>query len=118
MSDTPPTGFGSLFTPDTISGVILSVGASFIAGLQAAVRGWGLLTTGASAALLSAVLQPIFRQYGFTWGDWLGAACLVTGVTAGAAFMLVARIGQRVLARGDSLADNAIDRVLGPEKKP
>lgn len=116
---TPPTiGFGSLFTPDAISGMMLATFAAVIAGLQASVRGWGLLTACGAAALLSTVLQPVFVvQYGFTWGNYLGVANMLTGLVAGAAFLVVAKMAQRVLTRADDIADRGLDRVLGKDDK-
>lgn len=114
MNDAPPPGIASLFTPDAIGGMGLAVMSSLIVGLQASVKGYALLVTALSAIVVTAVVLPLATRNGYTWGDWLGVVCGLSGAFAGTIFLLLAIVSRRALARGDSLADKALDRAFGP----
>lgn len=118
MSDAPPPGLGPLLTPDGMTGIGLAVAASFVSALQANVKGWGVLTNGVAAAVLTAVVVPPAVKNGYGWGDYLGLICLMCGALATVVFMLIAVVGRRALERGDKIADDVLDRVVGKEKKP
>ena len=118
MSDPSPPGLGPLLTVDGMTGMVVAIISSFVAGMQAGFKGIAILTTSIAAAVLSAVVVPPAIKNGYGWGDWLGLIVVMCGALAGVAFMLIATLGRRLLARGDTIADVAIDRVLGPEKKP
>lgn len=115
----PSPGFASLLTPDAISGMALAIAASFVAALQAGVKWIGVVTSSIAAAILTGVTLPLAAKNGYTWADWLGVVCVMNGVLAGTVFMLIAILGRRALARGEAIADNVLDRVMGPgDKKP
>jgi hypothetical protein len=110
----PPPPIG-LFSPDWIAAVTIGVASSFVAGLQANVKGWGLMTTAVAAAVVTSVTVPIAQGRGYTWGDWLGVVAIMSGVLAGVVFLLIALLGQRALARGNRIADRVLDRVIPPD---
>ncbi len=114
----PPPGIGHLLTPDNITGIAIGAAASLVAALQAQVKGWGVLVSNAAGALLTAAVIPLAQSRGYGWGDWLVLICVMTGIFAGTVFLLVARIANRVLSRGDEIADKVLDLKLGKDEKP
>lgn len=112
----PPAGLSQFLTPDNITGIAVGTGASLVAAMQRQVRGWTVLLSNATGALLTAAVIPIAQTRGYGWGDWLLLICVLTGIFSGAFFLLVARVADRVLSRSDELADRVIDKFS--EKKP
>lgn len=110
-------GVSQLLTPDNITGILIGTGASLVAALQARVKGWGILVSNAAAALLTAAVIPVAQSRGYTYGDWLLLICVLSGIFSGTAFLLVARVANRLLERSNEVADKVIDR-FGKSEKP
>ena len=98
------------FTTDNLTAIGLATVSSLVAALQSNVRGWGVLVNNVAAATLMAVVLPIAQTKGYTWGDYLGFICVITGVFSGVFFLMVTRAAQRLLSRTDEVTDSWINK--------
>ncbi len=103
----------NLLSPDGITAVGIGVTSSMVAGLLENVPGWTLFATSVGAALLTGVMLPVAIAKGYTWGDWLGVACVLCGLFAGLFFALANLLKRRWLARGDEAADGLWSITIG-----
>jgi predicted benzoate:H+ symporter BenE len=102
-----------LISPDGATGMGLGVVSSLVAGILDKTGGWTILVTAIGAALLTGIVMPVAIGRGYTWNDWLGIICILTGLFAGALFAFANSIKRRWLSRGDEAADGLWDVTLG-----
>lgn len=108
----PPNGLGPLLTPDGVTGIIVAVCASLVAAFNEQVRGWAIVMSGLSAAIVTAVAMPIAIHRGFTWSDYLGIVPLVCGVMASSLFVIALVIRRKLQERSDEVANGVVGWLL------
>lgn len=103
----------NLMSPDGITALGVAMMSSMVAGFLEKVPGWTLFATSMGAALLTGVVLPVALARGYTWGDWLGAICVLCGLFAGLFFALVNLMKRRWLERGNEIADGVWSLTFG-----
>ncbi len=110
----------NLISPDGATAVGLAVVSSLVASVLDKMGGWTIFVTSIGAAVLTGVVLPVAIARGYTWHDWLGIICILTGLFAGVLFALFNIMKRRWLSRGDEAADGLWRITLGrilPKKK-